>query len=179
LFRRNLCANCFHTIDLHENVVIDQNEILEKLNLKCTMSNIDTNLYLGSVEISLNETFLKKNGITHVLNCAKSLEKLFPSLKTYSDKFNYMALPMIDSKMDITPYIKEGVAFIDDAIKSGGKIYVHCARGVSRSVSIIIAYLMYHYSISFDDALVLIKSKHPQSDPNPYFVEQLKKLKYK
>ena len=50
---------------------------------------------------------------------------------------------------------------------------VHCAAGVSRSASVVVAYLMYKKGLSLDDALDFVKSKRECVDPNFGFREQL------
>ncbi len=53
---------------------------------------------------------------------------------------------------------------------------VHCAQGMSRSVSILAAYLMWKEHISTDTALEAIKSARPCSNPNEGFVAQLREF---
>ena len=47
---------------------------------------------------------------------------------------------------DVTPPIAQ-VRFIHTAIAGGGAVYVHCHQGVSRSSSMVIAYLMWKHSL--------------------------------
>ena len=54
-----------------------------------------------------------------------------------------------------------------------GSVLVHCVQGVSRSVSMVIAYLMKHKKWSYDQALAFVRSKRPQAKPNPAFAAQL------
>lgn len=42
-----------------------------------------------------------------------------------------------------------------------GRILVHCNKGVSRSVSMVVAYLMKTQDKSFDDALAMVVAKRP------------------
>ena len=46
---------------------------------------------------------------------------------------------------------------------------IHCAYGVSRSPSIVIAYLMKKYKIDFDEAEHFVKRKRPEIRPNEGF----------
>lgn len=39
--------------------------------------------------------------------------------------------------------------FINEALRCGGVVYVHCAKGRSRSVSVIIMYLMLFLRMSY------------------------------
>jgi hypothetical protein len=55
-----------------------------------------------------------------------------------------------------------------------GNVLVHCYAGVSRSASIVIAYLMHKHKISLLDAMKLVKSKRSCISPNVGFLLQLK-----
>lgn len=54
-----------------------------------------------------------------------------------------------------------------------GTVLVHCHAGISRSVAIVLAYLMHMRKISVQDALNLIRSRRPIADPNSGFMHQL------
>jgi len=56
---------------------------------------------------------------------------------------------------------------------------VHCAKGASRSVSVVMAYLMSRHSDrfkSFDEALIHIRTVRPQASPNIGFALELRKF---
>ena len=59
---------------------------------------------------------------------------------------------------------------------SENKVFVHCKEGMSRSATIVIAYLMKSMNFRYDDALKYVKSRRPIVDPNPGFRSQLKQL---
>jgi protein-tyrosine phosphatase len=63
--------------------------------------------------------------------------------------------------------------FIDEALKSG-RVLVHCNAGISRSVSIVIAFLMSRRQKSLCEAMAQVKAARPRAQPNVGFVEQLK-----
>ena len=67
----------------------------------------------------------------------------------------------------------EAVAFITEALSSGGKILVHCVAGISRSASCVIAYLMKSKQIGYEEALAMTKAKRFCVEPNDAFVRQL------
>ena len=52
---------------------------------------------------------------------------------------------------------------------------VHCLAGVSRSVSLVIAYFIKHCNMTFQEAYNLIKARRRIIHPNEGFVSQLKK----
>jgi hypothetical protein len=60
-------------------------------------------------------------------------------------------------------------------ILSHTNIMVHCLAGVSRSVSLVIAYFIKYRHMSYDEAYQLIKSKRKIIHPNDGFISQLKR----
>lgn len=72
------------------------------------------------------------------------------------------------------PMIEIAYHFIDHVINSKHKVLIHCMAGVSRSVSILIYYMMKKYHLAFADALQFIQSKRKIANPNDSFKLQLK-----
>lgn len=127
-------------------------------------------LFVGGARVAKDEHMLRVSGVTHVLNCAgQSCPDHFPG------KFSYRTLELRDTgKDDIAPYLVAALAFIESARNSGGKIFVHCVKGISRSPAIAIAYLMWHQGLSLDEAHSRLKLARPVSDPNAGFIFQLR-----
>lgn len=48
-----------------------------------------------------------------------------------------------------------------DVARTTGRILVHCNKGVSRSPSVVVAYLMKTKELSFPDALQFVQEKRP------------------
>jgi len=59
-----------------------------------------------------------------------------------------------------------------------GKLYVHCISGVSRSATIVLAFLMLKRELSLMDALKLVREKR-KILPNDGFLQQLVALNTK
>ena len=72
---------------------------------------------------------------------------------------------------NISQYFQSTFDFIEQNIAGG--IYVHCHAGVSRSATIVIAYIMQKQRISFNEAYQLVKSKRPCISPNLDFMGAL------
>lgn len=53
---------------------------------------------------------------------------------------------------------------------------VHCYAGVSRSVTIVVAYIMKKYNWNVDEALNFVKEKRVVAKPNDGFMKQLKQF---
>lgn len=78
----------------------------------------------------------------------------------------------------ISKHFKEASDFITRAIGTkktghrGGRIFVHCVAGISRSATLVIAYLMTHQDINLKDAVQMLRNKR-KICPNPGFLQQL------
>jgi len=53
------------------------------------------------------------------------------------------------------------------------RVLVHCQAGISRSATLVIAYLIKHQKMNLKDAYLHVKSKRPQIGPNKGFIQQL------
>ena len=63
--------------------------------------------------------------------------------------------------------------FIEEAIRGGGRVFVHCMQGVSRSVTVCLSYIMVKERQSFNEAHPVIKEKRGIASPNIGFTCQL------
>lgn len=52
-------------------------------------------------------------------------------------------------------------------------VLVHCLAGVSRSVTVTLAYLMHSRGINFEEAFALVRVRKPDISPNFHFLRQL------
>lgn len=56
-----------------------------------------------------------------------------------------------------------------------GKVFVHCAMGVSRSGALVLAYLMICHGLSLAEAIIAVRLNR-DIGPNSGFLEQLRQL---
>ncbi|KAK2824614.1 hypothetical protein Q5P01_021789 [Channa striata] len=125
-------------------------------------------LLLGSQDAAHNSDTLQRYKVSHVLNVAYGVTNLFP------EQLVYKTLQILDlPETDITSYLGECSAFIDQARAQEGVVLVHCNAGVSRASSVVIGYLMLKEGLSFDDAYSQVKLARPSVRPNPGFYQQL------
>jgi len=128
-------------------------------------------LYLGSLYTAREEEYLKTLQVNYVLNAAHDLENFFPQ------SFTYCNVAIQDKEAsNILQYFTESNQFIENARASGAVILVHCRGGVSRSVTLIIAYLLWKYQLPLKKAFHYMKQRKNSVAPNKGFMEQL--LKY-
>ena len=134
-----------------------------------TPIEIIPHLYLGSIGSASNLKELQNCKITHIVCCARGIKNFFPN------NFKYLNLDLLDSEtVDIKKYFEESGKFINEAIKNNGNVLVHCHAGVSRSSTILIAYVMKYQGMKLDKVLELLRSKREKVNPNEGFIKQLK-----
>jgi hypothetical protein len=125
-------------------------------------------LYVGGQQSAGSKAFLQQANVGFVLNCCDRLPCRFPSVATYK------VLQIYDTKAaDVSVHFAEGIAFIEEAKQAGKACLVHCLVGASRSVSIVLAYLMAREHMSLQDAWRLVRAKRQQARPNKSFCQQL------
>jgi len=94
--------------------------------------------------------------------------------ESFPDDFKYLTLWLRDAKGEnITSILYDVLEYIDQALINGGKVFVHCQQGVSRSSSMVIGYLMYKKDWGFTDTHSYVKKIRGVSNPNTGFTYQL------
>ncbi|KAI4368469.1 hypothetical protein MLD38_017025 [Melastoma candidum] len=132
-------------------------------------SRIAEHVYLGSDAVAQNWELLRRNGITHVLNCVG-----FVSREYFKSDLVYKTLWLQDSPSeDITSILYDVFDYFEDVREQRGRVLVHCCQGVSRSTSLVIAYLMWREGQSFEDAFQYVKAARGVTNPNMGFACQL------
>lgn len=133
------------------------------------MSKINDSLYVGNWADARNASQLLKLKISHVVCVASELKCPYPQ------EFKYLHIKAEDATgFQIYPYFDEAADFIQKAIqKEGGRVFIHCMWGISRSPTIAIAYLMKYHGMTAYQARKLVESKRPETFPNEGFLKQL------
>ncbi|GBG31980.1 Dual specificity protein phosphatase [Hondaea fermentalgiana] len=121
--------------------------------------------------VARNKEVLHEAGVTHILNMAHTVCKNYHQ---DTGEFDYLALEVIDSANEsILPFLLEAIMYIEKARTSSGSCFVHCHMGVSRSCTVVIAYMMWKDGATFEEAFDVVKAKRPVCNPNAGFVAQL------
>eukprot|EP01100_Stratorugosa_tubuloviscum_P015620 TRINITY_DN90_c0_g1_i4.p1 TRINITY_DN90_c0_g1~~TRINITY_DN90_c0_g1_i4.p1 ORF type:complete len:203 (-),score=106.96 TRINITY_DN90_c0_g1_i4:35-643(-) len=135
-------------------------------------------LFIGSQDAAASLEHLTAAKITHILNVATGIEPIFPH------QFKYCSIALFDDEQqNLLSAIEQSIEFIDEAKQSNqnqnqnqGAVLVHCNAGISRSASIVIAYLMKKENLTYEQALNQVKAVRSVVKPNINFEMQLKAL---
>jgi len=135
------------------------------------INKIIDNIYLGDINGALDKTQLENNNIKNIITVLLGGIPIF-------DDYNYLIINVIDNDYNfqhnnISKYFTQTNEFIEQSIKKNENVYIHCIAGVSRSTTIICAYLIWKYNMTVDEAINKIKEKRSIINPNIYFREQL------
>ncbi|WRT67225.1 uncharacterized protein IL334_004191 [Kwoniella shivajii] len=131
-------------------------------------------LYLGP-EISSQQDveYLKRIGVKRILNVA--LECNDDSDLQLKDNFRYHRIPMRDivEESGVKEGMRESCGFLDDARLHSAPTYVHCKAGKSRSVTVVLAYLIHANAWTLKTSYAYVAERRKGISPNIGFVAEL------
>lgn len=139
------------------------------------ISQIEKNLFLSDRNGAKDLNKLQALGITHVVNVTEppdegGVHNFFQDLPS----FTYLRLPLQDSDgAMIVPFFEQAYEFIHKAREQGHGVLVHCQQGVSRSPTIVVAYLMKELKVDLKVAYSKVKSGRNKAKPKQNFLQQL------
>lgn len=125
------------------------------------VSEITPQVYIGPQYFRNGKSRLVEQGFTHSVDM--QLEYDSGSMGFGLD--HHCHLPTVDDEAPSHDHVLSGIQFIEDAVREGGKVYVHCASGVGRSPTLVAAYLV-NTGMSLDEALSLIVNARPIVHPS-------------
>mmetsp|Transcript_31333 Transcript_31333/g.69751 ORF Transcript_31333/g.69751 Transcript_31333/m.69751 type:complete len:217 (-) Transcript_31333:840-1490(-) len=132
------------------------------------LATILPNLFLGSQMHERDFSLLQANGITHILQVGVELRCSHPAY------FTYKQVPLYDlEEGDLLSLLPQCFEFIKQG-QAAGKVLVHCMAGVSRSASVVIAYLMTALNKGLQEARDFVQAARPVINPNLGFTLQLR-----
>ncbi|CAG9460424.1 unnamed protein product [Pedinophyceae sp. YPF-701] len=169
--------------------VLQRLRLITEANATATPVRILPGLFLGSAVCANSHHVLRHLGITHVLNATEPDEVQPPP----EEDFVFLRVPVRDAEtVKIREHFRAAADFIDaglpsdrgpgggDAAEDGrpatpprGGVLVHCYEGKSRSVTLLLAFLMERRGMSLKGALEHVQAAKPDVRPNSGFMKQL------
>jgi hypothetical protein len=126
-------------------------------------------LFVGGEVAAKDLAQLQRCGVTHIINAAAVIVPSF-----YPVQFAYTNLFLCDSPDEpISALFALVIAIIEEELLKGGKVFVHCVQGVSRSCSLVIVYVMWKLGLSYDAAYRVVREQRKICSPNSGFMVSL------
>lgn len=153
--------------------------IQDRLSAGVDCDEVYPNIYIGDERAAKDKPYLKRIGITHVLNTAEGNRFGMVNTSTLyyrNTDIKYMGFQLLDlPTTNISVHFQETADFIENSVKSGGKVLVHCLMGMSRSSTCVLSYLMIKEGLSATEALRKVRLNR-EIRPNDGFLHQLAEL---
>jgi serine/threonine/tyrosine-interacting-like protein 1 len=131
---------------------------------------LDDQLYLGRGDQATSVKVTTDLKVTHIVNISTEHTSNLPNMR-------YMNVPICDDgAADILSLIPSVILFMVEALGNGGRVLVHCNLGISRSSTLVLAYLMYSRHWTLGLAYKFVRERRPLVHPNTGFMTQLLSL---
>jgi protein-tyrosine phosphatase len=128
------------------------------------LDEITRHIFISDKAAAREKELLKILGVKAVVVAGTELMAHYPK------DFDYLHVRVVDSQReDISQYFEQVSEFIEEHVAKGNGVLVHCAFGVSRSSTLVIAYLMKKLRIKYHEAFSFVKRKRTVVRPNGGF----------
>jgi hypothetical protein len=148
--------------------LVDRYKILDNIELPSHIPQF--NIFIGSQGSATHEVIDILN-INSIINLAGSDYR--GTKNFYNNKNKYKCINNINNSygQNIIPVINDCFKFYNE--NKDYPILIHCSRGKSRSVAIVIGIIMMLHNLSYSDALQIVKESRDIAEPNKFFERQL------
>ncbi len=147
-------------------------------------SIINNGIFIGNVDSVISTTksedILEKRNIKVVISALteEEYEENMIGEQDFPDIQWHRLVIDDDPKEDIYKHFFTAHEIISNAVFNKKNVIVHCAAGMSRSPTLVLAYLMIENKWTYEEAYNYIKAKRPNISPNIGFIKQLKHLEF-
>ena len=103
----------------------------------------------------------QRQGVEAVVNlCAERSDN---PRRLRAAQMDYLWLPVADTQPPTVEQIVQGLVWIEQRIYTGRKVYIHCAAGMGRSVTLLACWYLYACDMSVPQVLEFVKRRRPQA----------------
>ncbi|GAA5863296.1 hypothetical protein JCM3774_000846 [Rhodotorula dairenensis] len=133
-----------------------------------TMQEVIPGLWIGDYQAAQDHDLLQKRNIVCVVSAMRQEYDAAPGVDMHR-----VAVDDTD-KSNIIEHFVPTADFISAALaRNDGAVLVHCQAGVSRSTTLVAAFLMSRHGLNVEQAIERIRTARPQVDPSEFFMTQL------
>lgn len=132
-----------------------------------SFGNVFKFLYYGSQDVATDINILNSLQITDVLSVGVKVQLHRGFMYKFIEAYD---LPTFNMKNIFI----ECFLYFENIRLQDRRVFVHCNAGISRSPTIIIAYVMNHLNIGLEDAFKFVKETRLIINPNAGFISQLR-----
>ncbi|XP_050300754.1 dual specificity protein phosphatase 22-like [Anthonomus grandis grandis] len=134
------------------------------------MNRVLPGLYVGNYRDSKDSSQLAKHNITHIVAIHDTARRI------HSDKHYLCVMASDTPDQNLTQYFSLCNDFIHAARLRDGNVLIHCLAGMSRSVTVAVAYIMSVTTLNWKDALKVVRAGRNVANPNLGFLKQLEEF---
>ncbi len=140
------------------------------------IQRIDDNLFLACRLFRRDIETLNEHGVNAILDVTAEFDGL--DWSAYQADCDYLNIPVLDHTSPTPEQLNTAINWIDQHIKDGNKVVVHCALGRGRSVLTLAAYLLARDdTLSVTDALKKIRTIRSTARLNKRQMKSLTQIK--
>jgi protein-tyrosine phosphatase len=150
----------------------------------CDFSEITEHIFIGNVWSAVDNYKTQEKSSLDILNISVIISALTEyeyneyQIKPgdFSDKEWHRFVVEDDEDELISSHFHQIYEIINSAVSQNKRVLVHCAAGISRSPTFVIAYLMQEYKLCLEEAFQFVKKRRYGIRPNIGFMNQLKSI---
>ncbi|GAA6001408.1 uncharacterized protein JCM10292_006239 [Rhodotorula paludigena] len=131
------------------------------------MQEVSPGLWIGDYGAASDHALLEKHNIASIVSAMRQ------EYATASGVDLHRVSIDDTDKTNILEHFVPTADYIDGALQKGQNVLVHCQAGVSRSTTLVAAYLMRKHGLNVEQAVERIRAVRAQVEPSEAFMAQL------
>jgi hypothetical protein len=140
--------------------------------MRIAMNWVYDGIYISGIRAMKNPDKVKEEGITAIVRLD------IGSILTGAESWSTTDFIVLEEPFPDADYIPDGIIpkvtrFIDEQIENDGMVLVHCAMGISRSVSMVMAYLIEYEGMNLAEAFGTVREGRTIARPHPRLLASL------